>query len=287
MQKRRFAQALALSGMWPAWPVWPALAAEARQPPALLLAQTAPARIEAPERYLVSEKLDGVRAYWTGQRMLSRSGLTMALPDWFSARLPARPLDGELWMGRGRFDAVSAALRRREPREREWREVRYMLFELPDGAGGFEQRDQVLQQIATQTAWEGLQAVAQFRVSSQAELQRRLAEVLAQGGEGLMLHRADAPYRSGRSELLLKLKPHDDAEARVLAHLPGRGKYAGLLGGLRVRNEAGQEFVLGSGFSDAQRRAPPAVGSLISYRFRGLTSQGLPRFASFVREIVE
>lgn len=259
-------------------------AAPARAAPALLLAHKAPAEPEV-GKYLVSEKLDGVRAYWDGNLMFTRSGLPIAVPAWFAARLPLRPLDGELWMGRGRFEAVSAAVRRRQPRESEWRQVRYMLFELPDGEGSFEQRAARLEQIAAAAGWEGLQAVPQARIASRAALRRRLAEVLREGGEGLMLHEAAAPYLTGRREVLLKLKPQDDAEARVLAHLPGQGRFEGQLGALRVRNEAGQVFLLGSGFSAAQRRAPPPVGSLVSYRYRGLAPDGMPRFPSFLREL--
>lgn len=98
-----------------------------------------------------------------------------------------------------------------------------------------------------------------------------------------MLHRADAAYASGRSELLLKLKPIDDSEATVIAHEPGQGRLSGMLGALRVRSPEGREFSIGSGLSEGDRRAPPPVGSLVRYRFRGLTNSGLPRFATFVR----
>jgi DNA ligase-1 len=103
------------------------------------------------------------------------------------------------------------------------------------------------------------------------------------GGEGLMLHRADAPYITGRSDVLMKFKLWHDAEATVIAHLPGKGRHAGRLGALRVRAPDGREFSLGTGFSDAQRRDPPALGTVVSYRYRELTAKGMPRFASFWR----
>jgi DNA ligase 1 len=129
--KRHFTQGLALAGLFPAWPSWPALARSAwqaqqtqqAQAPSLLLAQTAPATMDV-ARYLVSEKLDGVRAFWDGREMLSRSGQRIEAPSWFSERLPAQALDGELWMARGRFEALSAAVRRRRPRKAEWRTIR-------------------------------------------------------------------------------------------------------------------------------------------------------------------
>lgn len=254
----------------------------AAKPPALLLAQNAPPHLDV-GRYLVSEKLDGVRAYWDGNFMFTRHGLPIALPAWFAAHLPTRALDGELWIARGRFEAASAAVRRQNALETEWRQLHYMVFELPGASGTFEQRAERLRALAADANWEGLQAVPQTRMADAGELQRQLKRVVSGGGEGLMLHKADASYLAGRNAVLLKLKPHDDDEAVVLAHLPGEGRLAGLLGALRVRNEAGQVFSIGSGFSDAQRRAPPPVGALVSYRFRGVSAKGLPRFATFLR----
>jgi len=278
MDKRRFVQTLAGTAFAP----W-LQAAQAKTAPALLLAKRAPDEISDLARYLVSEKLDGVRAYWSGSQMFFRSGDAVAVPSWFAARLPLTPLDGELWMARQRFEPLVAAVRRLKPQDAEWRQIRYMLFELPGAAGSFEARAEVLQKLAQDAAWEGLQALPQSRVDSMPALRQRLNAVVRAGGEGLMLHEAAAPYLAGRSEVLLKLKPEEDEEALVLAHLPGSGKYAGMLGGLQVRNESGQVFVLGTGFSEAQRRQPPPVGSTVTYRFRGVTAKGLPRFASFLR----
>ncbi|MBU6466279.1 MAG: DNA ligase, partial [Burkholderiales bacterium] len=97
------------------------------------------------------------------------------------------------------------------------------------------------------------------------------------------LHRGDSLYREGRSDDLIKVKTHDDAEARVIAHLPGKGKHAGKMGALLLEMPGGQRFKLGTGFSDADRAAPPPVGSWVTYRFLGTHDSGLPRFASFVR----
>ena len=99
-----------------------------------------------------------------------------------------------------------------------------------------------------------------------------------------MLHRGDSLYRAERNDDLLKLKPYDDAEAIVVAHLPGKGKYAGQSSARSsCRRRAGLRFNLGSGFSDAQRRDPPPVGSQVTYRYVGLNASGVPRFASFLR----
>lgn len=250
--------------------------------PELLLANVYRSGID-PRAYLVSEKLDGVRAYWDGKALWTRGGNRVAGPAWFIAALPPQPLDGELWMGRGRFEATSAAVRRDVPDDAEWRRIRYMVFELPGAEGSFEERAQRIRAMAASAGVGWLAAVEQFRVADARALDRQLHEVIRAGGEGLMLHRADAPYVTGRGDVLLKLKLWQDAEAVVTGHLPGKGRYAGQLGALRVRAADGREFSLGTGFSDTQRRDPPPVGSTVTYRYRELTAKGQPRFASFWR----
>ncbi|UCV02397.1 DNA ligase [Dechloromonas denitrificans] len=250
--------------------------------PAILLAEVYRDQIDV-TRYLVSEKLDGVRAVWDGERLRFRSGRDIKAPVWFIAGLPKTPLDGELWLGRGRFEALSGIVRREQPDDAEWRSVRYMIFELPGAQGSFRERAAAISQLVRQANVPWLQEIEQFDVVDRASLQKRLKSVVQGGGEGLMLHRADAAYETGRSDTLLKLKPWNDTEAVVIGHLPGKGKYAGMLGALRVRSADGREFSLGTGFSDEQRRNPPAIGSEVTYRYRNLTIRGLPRFASFMR----
>ncbi len=248
----------------------------------LLLAEVCPDSVD-PADYWVSEKLDGVRAYWDGQALLFRSGRRIAAPDWFVASLPKAPLDGELWMERGAFERLSGTVRRSVPVDEEWRAVRYMLFELPGVEGDFTARVAAIRRLVVHINRPWVQAVEQFRVADRAALQQRLEAVVVQGGEGLMLHRADAAYVTGRSEALLKLKPWQDAEAVVIAHQPGQGKHAGRLGALRVRSPEGLEFDLGTGFTDAVRRDPPPVGSTVTYRYTGRTAEGIPRFARYWR----
>ena len=248
----------------------------------LLLAVPAPPDVD-PKGHLVSEKLDGVRAWWDGQTLRSRSGLPITAPPWFLSRLPALALDGELWLGRGRFDALSAAVRRHQPSDHEWRQIRYMVFELPGAPGNFAERAARIEALVRQQGNGALVAVEQTVVPSHQALKERLRRVVDAGGEGLMLHRADAPYLSGRNPVLLKLKPLDDAEAIVLGHLPGRGKHLGRLGALHVRTAEGVEFLIGTGFSDAERDKPPPLGSVVTFTHRGHTPGGVPRFASFLR----
>lgn len=258
-------------------------AAFATQPlPALLLAVDAADDIH-PAGYLVSEKYDGVRAFWDGRQLRTRGGHPIAAPAWFLRHLPPVALDGELWAGRGRFEALSGAVRRLQPRDAEWQHITYMAFDMPQAGGPFSERAERLASLGQDIDWPGFQAVEQRRVPGRTELQRWLNEVVAEGGEGLMLHRADAVHVAGRSAVLQKLKPMHDADARVLGAVPGRGRHAGRMGALRVATPEGRQFLLGTGFSDAERAAPPAPGSIVTYRHRGHTEAGLPRFASFLR----
>jgi DNA ligase 1 len=250
--------------------------------PALLLANLWRAELD-PSAYLVSEKFDGVRALWDGKVLRFRSGREVAAPSWFLAKLPAEKLDGELWLGRDRFEELSGIARKGVPDDGEWQTIRYMIFELPEAEGTFAQRTVRVRQIVAAANWPQLVAVEQKRFASHALLQRELKRVVLEGGEGLMLHLADAPYVTGRSDVLLKLKPQDDAEARVVAHIPGKGKFVGMLGALRVERADGKRFTIGTGFTDASRRHPPPIGATVTYTHRGLTNTGLPRFASFLR----
>jgi len=254
----------------------------ARKAHALLLANVL-GPLTDPADYLVSEKFDGVRATWDGKTLKFRSGRVVSAPAWFTKKLPVDPLDGELWLARGRFEELSGFVRRLQPVDAEWRQIQFLIFELPDAPGTFMDRAQRIQEIVAAAKWPQLIAIPQFRVADRVELQHRLNKVILAGGEGLMLHLAKAPYVTGRSDVLLKLKPLDDTEAVVVEHLPGKGKFVGLMGALRLEMPDGKRFVLGTGFSDAVRRNPPPVGTLITYTYRGFTKNGLPRFASYLR----
>ncbi len=267
------------SGALTAHPLWadPPPAA-----PAMLLAEVYTTGVDV-TRYWVSEKFDGVRAQWDGRVLRFRSGGHVPAPAWFTAAFPATPLDGELWIARGRFDALSGTVRRIDPVDAEWRQVRYLVFELPGAAGDFSARVEQMRSIVERAGVPWLQAVGQTRVTDRKALLQRLDSVMRQGGEGLMLHRADAPYRSGRSDVLLKLKPWLDAEALVVGYVPGKGKYRGMTGALLMEMADGTRFRIGSGLSDALRRRPPPLGTRITYRYQNLTKAGLPRFPRYLR----
>ena len=224
-------------------------------------------------QFLVSEKYDGVRALWDGKSFISRAGNPINAPAWFTKNFPKTPLDGELWRGHGQFEAASGAVRKGTPVDEEWKNISYMVFELPNAAGTFEERAKRIVEIVQKAHLSHLKAVKQFRVKDEAELNQLLKKTVVAGGEGLMLHRANAPYTTGRSDALLKLKLLYDAEAKVIEYIAGKGKYAGKMGALLVETPEGVRFKLGTGFSDAQRANPPAIGSLVTYTYRDVTKK--------------
>ena len=233
--------------------------------------------------YWVSEKLDGVRAWWDGESLYSRQGNRFDAPATFVQGFPEVLLDGELWIERGTFERLSGIVRRTAGPENAWRGVRFMVFDLPGHPGTFDQRLARLKELLGTAATSRIGLVEQFRIDDEAELMATLNRVVASGGEGLMLRRSDSYYRSGRSDDLLKLKVYQDAEAVVVGHLPGKGRLAGMLGSLLVEMPDGRRFRLGTGFSDEMRRQPPPVGATVTYKHYGKTGNGIPRFASFLR----
>jgi DNA ligase-1 len=232
--------------------------------------------------WYMSEKLDGVRAWWDGGKFLSRQGNIYYAPAWFTAGLPNVPLDGELWLDRKAFQRTVSIVRRQDHSE-QWRQIKYMLFDAPGIGGSFETRQTILREMFSETFVPYARVLQQNRCTGIDHLHATLARVESLGGEGLMFRQPGSQYEAGRSSTLLKVKTFHDAEGRVVEHLPGRGRHAGRLGAVVVELPSGLTFSVGTGFSDAQRQNPPAIGSLITYRYQELTDRGVPRFPSFVR----
>ncbi len=249
----------------------------------VMLANVYPATLHDLSDYWVSEKFDGVRAYWNGEHLLSRAGNVIHAPQWFTRGLPRVPLDGELWVGRGQFEITSSIVRDLEPRDTDWKRVHFNVFDMPGNPASFTQRLTALQETiaAIESPW--VELVNQYKVPDRTTLDSKLHEIVAGGGEGLMLHRGGSHYAAGRSDDLLKYKPFDDAEARVIGYEPGKGKYEGQVGALRVQRADGVVFSIGTGLSDADRAHPPSVGSSVTYIYQGLTAHGRPRFARYQR----
>jgi DNA ligase-1 len=234
----------------------------------------------------ISEKLDGVRAWWDGERFVSRLGNQFFAPAWFTANLPKMPLDGELWGGRKLFQRTVGIVKRQDETPL-WKELKYVVFDAPKHGGVFEERVAFLDQLVKSLKHEFLHAVEHVACRGTDHLKEELARVEGLGGEGLMVRQPRSRYEAGRSSTLLKVKSFHDTEARVIGHVPGAGRHKGRLGALLVELPDGTQFNVGTGFSDAEREQPPKLGAIITFRYQELSNGGVPRFPSFVGERID
>ncbi len=253
--------------------------------PPLLLAHKWEMDIEL-AGWWMSEKLDGVRAYWDGTQFISRLGNVFHAPAWFIADLPKTPLDGEIWGGRKTFQKTVGVVKRQDGPP-EWKALRYLVFDAPKHGGVFEERLDHLREVVGQDKLQYARMHPHETCRDVAHLKEELARVEALGGEGLMLRKPKSKYEQGRSYTLLKVKTFHDAEARVIEHVAGMGKHKGRLGALLVELEDGTRFNVGTGFSDKERENPPKVGTIITFRFQELSDGGVPRFPSYVGEAID
>jgi DNA ligase 1 len=245
---------------------------------------------EDPTGWWVSEKLDGIRAWWDGKKFISRLGNDIHAPQWFKDKILADVvLDGELWIGRKRFQETVSAVRKLVPTDSEWENVKYMVFDAPENGGTFEERYEWLHnKINVHGAPEDelkriMFLVPQVKCESTEQLKTLLRDFEATGSEGVMLREPGSMYESGRSSTCLKVKTFFDDEAEVIGYTDGKGKHKGRVGAL-VCKWNGVEFEVGTGLSDEERRNPPFIGVKITFRYQELTDRGVPRFPSYISE---
>ncbi len=232
--------------------------------------------------WLMSEKLDGVRGYWDGKQLLSKQGNPFHPPLDFIQELPPFALEGEIWGGRGRFEETVAIVKRQAP-DPGWLTLKFAVFDVPEATGSFTSRLDIARKWFEQHPSIYSFIIPQIPVRNQKHLKQELQRIEKLGGEGLIVRAPEALYTTGRSPKILKVKSFQDAEAKVVSHLPGKGKNLGKLGALLVELADGTRFKIGSGFSDAERKSPPAIGSIITFKYYGKFRSGIPRFASFMR----
>ncbi|MBE0493441.1 MAG: DNA ligase [Thiomicrospira sp.] len=233
--------------------------------------------------WLVSEKLDGVRAYWDGQNLISRGGNHLATPAWFTQDFPPFALDGELWIGREQFEATLSVVMTQTPHD-GWKKVGYHIFDVPQASGGLMARLGVLENYLTEHDIPHLNIIPQVTISSAEQLQARLEKEVKNGAEGLVVRDPNVGYQVGRSHDSLKVKPKYDAECKVIGYTEGQGKYTGKVGALICLNAQNQHLKLGSGLTDQLRDNPPKIGSQVTYQYSGYTQKGWPRHAVYYRQ---
>ena len=259
--------------------------AKKREPPKVLLAKAYEQGTHNPVGMWCSEKLDGVRAWWDGTNFWSRQGNLFYAPNWFKALFPNNiVLDGELYLGRNMFQETVSIVRTQSMSTEEnqrWEKMAFHIFDIPSHADlPFEDRLHLMQ--TTLPIGTHLQVVAQQLLTAQDDLNQLLEEINAKGGEGLMLREAGSKYVHSRSSTLLKVKSFADDEAKIVGYVSGKGRLAEIVGSLSVEGRDGTKFKVGSGLSDEQRRNPPEIGTIITYRYQEKTKDGKPRFPTFV-----
>ncbi|TGZ83613.1 DNA ligase/mRNA capping enzyme [Ascodesmis nigricans] len=245
-----------------------------------------------PTKWLMSEKLDGVRAIWNGPSgtFFSREGNPFYAPPWFTKRLPRDILlDGELFTKRGGFQECVSIVRAQNAPEKWKFSVTFQIFDVPSrGDELFEDRLKWLERrFSGKGAIKWVKVLPHQKCKSREHLLEYLEEVTDQKGEGVMLRQPGSTYVNGRSKTLLKVKKFFDADAIVRGHETGSGKNSSCMGALRCEmlddngKPTGKHFKIGTGFTDAQRRKPPKVGVVVIYKYQELTKDGVPRFPSY------
>lgn len=258
------------------WTLWILISMAFGAKPELLLLETY--KDQNISGWLMSEKLDGIRAYWDGKKLISRSGKVLAAPQWFTKDFPSFKLDGELWSKQGDFENIQSIVMQKEPSEK-WRELTYNIFEVPEAKGGLKERLSLVKPYEKNY----LRLISHFTCKDKVHLEQFLKEIESKGGEGVVLRNLQMGYITKRDESALKVKTFYDAECEVVAHHKGKGKYANSLGSFTCKDEREVFFDIGSGLSDKERNNPPAIGRQVTYKYKEMTKSGKPRFPVFLR----
>ena len=232
--------------------------------------------------WVMSEKLDGIRGYWNGEKLMTRKGVPLNPPSWFIKNFPAFELDGELWSKRGDFEFIQSTVLDKNPGN-GWEKITYNIFEVPNEKGNF------LLRLKKAAAWfevhknTHIRIIPQLRIKNRSDLDLFFDAVQSKGGEGVIVKDPEMLYHTGRSVHVLKIKKFGDMEGVVIGLNKGKGKYETLMGSLTLKLENEIIFKLGTGFTDQNRKNPPPIGAIITFKYYGFTKNGIPKFASFLR----
>ncbi len=232
--------------------------------------------------WVMSEKLDGVRGFWTGKALISRGGNPIHAPAWFIQNYPPFAIDGELWTQRGDFENISSIVRSSNSNQR-WKLIKHHIFEVPNQSGGLFERLNILQEYLDKNPNSNLRIIPQTVINTKAQLANFLKEVTTDKGEGVVVRNPKTLYQTGRLSSALKVKKYFDTECSVLEILPGKGKYQGKMGSVLCQTDAGKRLKIGSGFKDKDRANPPAIGSKITFKYYGFTNKGNYKYPIYLR----
>ena len=231
--------------------------------------------------WVMSEKLDGIRGYWDGKALLSRQGLPLPTPAYFTAQFPPFAIDGELFSERNQFEEIASITK--SFKGDNWAKLTLYVFDVPNASGNLFERLKTLEDYLKDHPTPYIKIIPQIPIRDKTHLFEYLHEIEGKKGEGIVLRNPNSPYERKRSTQILKLKSTYDEECTVIAHHKGKGQFENILGSLTCENHRGK-FKIGSGFNLSERENPPPIGSTITYKYRGLTNSGKPRFATYWRE---
>ncbi len=239
-----------------------------------------------------SFKLDGVRAWWDGKTFWSRLGNEYHAPQWFKDKMPKNVVfDGELFAGNGKFQSTVSFVRKLNPVDDDWKQVKFMVFDMPTHGGTFEDRMAEINKLVPnegQRVESYVYALINNRVSPTDfgatnivdAVQRHLQNAEKMGYEGIMLRQPGSLYVDGRSHTLLKIKSFYDLEVTVRGYTKGKGKYKGKIGALEVQMDNGKEFSVNLP-DEEHKDNPPSIGSKVTIKYQKLSTEGIPQHLTF------
>lgn len=231
------------------------------------------------EGWFMSEKLDGIRAYWDGKKLYTKNKNEISAPSFFTKDFPPFELDGELWTKRADFENIQSIVLNKNS-NLAWESITYNIFEVPNIAGDFKARLDFLKNWLEKNPNNYIKIIPQIVCKDKNHLQSFLKELLNQKAEGIIVKNPNLEYEVGRSKNSLKVKEFFDDEGVVVAYNLNRDSS---FKSLKIRLKDGTIFNLGNGFSKKDRENPPKIGETITFKYYGITKNGKPKFASFLR----
>lgn len=229
--------------------------------------------------WYMSEKYDGIRGYWDGKNLYTKTGKLIYTPKSFTKNFPSFALDGELWSKRDDFENIQSIVLDKKPSDK-WSEITYNIFEVPNAKGDFLARLQKVKDWFAKHPNKNINIIKQIKCKDEDHLNKFLDEIIALKGEGVIVKDGSKDYHTGRSPHILKVKKFLDMEGEVIAY---NYKKDGKFKSLKVKLKSGVVFNLGGGFSKKEKLNPPKVGGMVTFKYYGFTKNKKPKFASFLR----
>ena len=231
--------------------------------------------------WVMSEKLDGVRGFWNGKKLISRGGNVFNPPKWWLKGFPSFAIDGELWTKQNDFENIVSIVR--SQKNKGWGEINFMIFEVPNQQGGLLKRISILDNYLDKNPSQYIKIIKQIPIKNKLQLESFLEKITAKKGEGVVVRNPKTPYKTGRLSSALKVKKYFDAECVVRQILLGKGKYHNKMGSILCILQSGKKVKIGTGFTDKERDNPPKIGTKVTFKYYGLTKKGKFKYPVFLR----